>query len=212
MKRHVGSTLTISRLAADKAMKIGAPAILSLMNDAMAHAIRPIMKMPDAIPLLQRIAEAVEEIANCKDGNLLLSDMQNAAFCAIADLLIRAMPHPTALVRADHSFVAASESYIEMFEFSRRYLSTIRLTELLEEEDRERFLEVNRRLFAGEIRSAVFVGRRMTARGRVILTRSRAWAIADSSDGRPQYVEAVHELLAEGPDALLFRPRSAPKP
>ena len=43
--------------------KLGTSGVLAMIHDAIAHIITPIHKMPDLLPILERIAKALERIA-----------------------------------------------------------------------------------------------------------------------------------------------------
>jgi PAS domain-containing protein len=192
IRRAVGSDLP-SKASLEE---FGILELLALVHDAVVHLIGPIYKLPAAIPILERIAQAVEEKRDATDAVALLYRDEQGLFRVAAEEMFRDRTGPVAVVQHDHHFVSANDSYLKLFEFSRRQIGTVRLTDLLDEKDKERFLQANQLLFSGKKKSLVFVGQRMTAKGNNVTTKSTAWSISSSNSARPEYVAAVVEKLA----------------
>jgi hypothetical protein len=100
------------------------------------------------------------------------------------------------VVKRKRRRVSFNHAYCRRFGFSPKQLRTVALTGLVYEADLDRFTALNRQLLTGEAKSGKFVGRRLTAEGPPILTRSQAWAVREQTSAKPEYMAAVLERVA----------------
>jgi len=185
--------------------------VLATIYDAICQMIGPIQELPRAIPILERIAQAVEDRRDSTEQIGLLYQDREVLFQADSDQLLKLAPAPVAVVGRDHRFVSFSDSYCRLFGFSRRQLRTLLLKDLVDERDTERFMLANRRLFAGKAKSVVLIGRRLTGKGDLILTRLTGWSVRPDPSAAPEFAAGMHQRLADRYEAPALFARSAEK-
>jgi PAS domain-containing protein len=185
--------------------------VLATIYDAICQMIGPIQELPRAIPLLERIAQAVEDRRDSTEQIGLLYQDREVLFQADSDQLLKLAPAPVAVVGRDHRFISVSDSYCRLFRFSRRQLRTLLAKDLWDEKDGERFMLASRRLFADKAKSGVFVGRRLTGKGDSILTRLTAWSVRRNPSAMPEIGMGIHQRLADRHEAPALFARCAEK-
>ena len=185
--------------------------VMVKIHDVISNMLGPLQEISQAIPILERIARAVEDRHDSSEQIGLLYQDRAPLFRADSDRLLKLAPAPAAVVARNHRFVSASDSYCRLFGFSRQQLRTLLLKDLVDEKDLERFLLANRRLFADKAKSLVFVGRRITGKGGTILTRATAWSVREDPAAGPEYVVAMHQRLADRHEAPALFARCAEK-
>ncbi len=169
--------------------RFGTAGVLALIHDAIGHTIGPIHK---AIPILERIAEALEDRRDVSDEASSWTGFQT---------LFKTAPTPFAVMRRDQRLVSFSDSFRRLFERTATQLNALRWNDLVQEQDRERLRAANRSLFRGEVESFIFAGRWVTGREKILLLRATAWGIRSDGGAETGYVAVMHERIESGDEA-----------
>jgi PAS domain S-box-containing protein len=185
--------------------------VLARIYDAICQAIGPIQDLLPLIPTLERIAQAVEDRRDSTEQIGLLYENREVLFQPDPHHLLRPAPSPVAVVGRDYRFVSVSDSYCQLFGFSRQQLRTLLLKDLLDRRDLERFALANGRLFADQANSVVFVGRRLASKGASILTKATAWSVRPDPCAEPEYAVGMLQRLADRHEAQELFARCAEK-
>ena len=90
------------------------------------------------------------------------------------------------MANSERRLVSFNDAYCRMFGFSPKQLRTALLSDLVCEEDRERFAGLYSQLLSGEAKSIRFVGRRLTVEGPRILVGTQAWGVRENRSRKPE--------------------------
>ncbi len=200
--RHIGA-LADKLPSYEQLDQFGTMGMLALIHDAIGHVVTPIHKLPEVIPILERMADALinqqgilEEVLAAQ-GHAVLEGFAARRFGGVSSL-------PHSVLKRDLRFVSVSESYCDLFGFSLAQLEGLSLNDLLHPADIRRFSKVVRPLLAGMAESCELVEWRATGSHRFVLTKDTLWGIGRCQGHRPQYIATVSEKLADGDDVAML--------
>jgi len=178
------------------------PAALVRLYQTISQMIAPIAELHATIPLIKRIARAIDDKRDASGEIARLYEGEAIPFRTHAQNLAEFAPLPFAVVNRKRRLVSFNDAYCRLFGFSPKQLRAAVLTDLVDEADQERFTRLNRQLLTGEVKSGGFVGRRVTADGSQILIRSQAWVVGYKPSSKPEYAAAIMERVATTDEAL----------
>jgi excisionase family DNA binding protein/PAS domain S-box-containing protein len=187
----------------------GATAEPVRIYETISQMLGPVAEMSRMLPILKRIAEAIEDKRDTSYEIARLYEGETIAFRIHSENLLKFVPSPFGAVDRDGHLVSFNDAYCQLFEFRRKQLRTARLTDLVHSDDLERFVIANVRLWRGGIKSVCLVARRLTGSGDAIPTRSTAWPIRSTPTAKPKYLAASLERIADRKEASALFARCA---
>jgi excisionase family DNA binding protein/PAS domain S-box-containing protein len=179
------------------------------LTQTISELIAPIVELQATIPIIKRIAHALEDRRDASGEIARLYGEQAIPLRTHSGNLLEFAPIPFGVVNRERRLVSFNDAYCRLFGFSPKQMRTVVLTDLVYEADLERFIAINRQLLTGQAKSGEFVGRRFTAEGPPILTRSRAWVVHKQTSAKPEYAAAVLERIATKDEASALFARCA---
>ncbi len=185
------------------------PGALVRLSQTISQMIAPITELQAMLPIIKRIAEALEDRRDASADIAKLYEGGEINFRSHSENLLKFVPVPFATADARRRLVSFNDAYCRLLGFPRKQLRNMPLMDLVHHEDLDRFMALNDRLWRKETKAGRFVGRRLTARGEAIPTRSTAWPIRLKPTGAPQYIGAVLERVADQKEAAALFTRSA---
>ncbi len=194
--------------ASSRGEAIEMPAALARVHRAISQTVAPITELHAVIPIIKRIAEAIDDRRDATEEIARLYQGQIVPFRADASKLFEFAPMPFAVVDRKCRVVSFNDSYCAMFGLSPKQLRAVVLTDLVGKADRDRAIEAHRQLLMGEAQANSFVGR-VTAEGAPIIIRSRAWAVRHGPSEMPEFAADVLERAATENEASSMVTRCA---
>ena len=187
--------------------RFGTLNMLALIHDAVGHLVSPILRLPEAITVLEQIAESliVQQLL-LKEVLTVREDAASVSFTARKREEIP--PVSYSVVRRDLRFVSVSESYARMFRFSQAELRDRSFNELLRPSDIRRFSTVIRPLLKGKVGSCKLVEWRATGTGQFVLTKDTLWGIDTGQVRGPEYIATVSQKIDDRDEAAMLVDRA----
>lgn len=177
------------------------PAALARLCQTISQMIAPLAELQATIPIVKRIAHAVDDRRDASGEITRLYEGQTIPFRAHSGNLLEFAPIPFGVIDRKRRLVSFNEAYRRVFGFSPKQLRTLVLTDLVYEADVDRFTTINRQLLSGEAKSVRFVTRRLPAEGPPILIRSHAWGVRQKPARKREYVAGFLERVATKDEA-----------
>jgi excisionase family DNA binding protein/PAS domain S-box-containing protein len=168
---------------------------LGRLRQAISEMVAPIGEMHAMIPIIKRIAEAIEDRRDASGEIAQLYQGQAVAFRPHWDKLVELAPIPFAVVDRECRAVSFNDAYCQMLGVSPKQLRTAVLTDFVCETDRELAVKLHRQLLNGGAHSNSFAGR-LTAEGAPVLIRSLAWAVRPSPSAPAEFAADILERAA----------------
>jgi len=187
------------------------PSDLVRLIQAIVQMIAPIDGLQMMIPRIKSIARAIEDKRDASDEVARLYEGQAVPYRTHWEDLFEFAPVAFGVVNCKGRLVSFNDAYCRLFGFLSKQLRTVLLTDLVHEADLDRFTTLNRQLLTGDIESVEFVGKRLTAKGTPILTRSHVWSVRRRPSRKPEYVAAVLQRVATQEQAAIGFERCAEK-
>jgi excisionase family DNA binding protein/PAS domain S-box-containing protein len=184
------------------------PADLVRLYQTVAALIAPLTELRAVLPLIKRIAEAIDDR---RDTSGLLEQLYQGEAILVRDHLKNLMefaPIPFAVIDRDCHAVSFNDGYCQLLGLSAKQLRMTVLTDLVCAPDRDRAAAMHRQLLDNETHANVFTGR-VTAAGAPILVSSHAWAVRESPYGKPEYLADVLQRVATREESLGMFARGA---
>ena len=153
------------------------PSDLARLVQAIVEMIAPIDGLQTMIPHLKSIARAIEDKRDASNEVARLYQDQAVPYRTHWEDLFEFAPVAFGVVNSKGRLVSFNDAYCRLFGFTSKHLRTVLLTDLVHEADLDRFTTLTGQLLMGDIESAEFVGKRLTAKGSPILTGSYVWSV-----------------------------------
>jgi excisionase family DNA binding protein/PAS domain S-box-containing protein len=185
------------------------PAALLRLSQTLSEMIAPIADLQAMLPIIKRIAQALEDRRDASGEIAKLYEGKEIAFRNHSENLLKFVPTPFATADADRRLVSYNDAYCRLFGFRRNQLRNMRLRDLVHLEDLDRFMALNERLWRKESEVGSIVGRRLTSAGKPIPIRSTAWPVRFGPGAEPEYLAAALERIADRKEATALFTRSA---
>jgi excisionase family DNA binding protein/PAS domain S-box-containing protein len=186
-----------------------ATAILVNIHEAISQMLGPIGEISRMLPVLKRIADALEDKRDPYAEIVRLYRNRDIVFDKDAKRVVKRAPFATGVVDTERRFVAVSDEYCRLFNRSRKHFRTMRLPEVVSEEDRDRSMQLIDGLLEGKSNAEGFVGKLVVAKAPEVVVRARVWGIRTNRKAKPQYVTGILEPLANREQASAMFTRSA---
>jgi excisionase family DNA binding protein/PAS domain S-box-containing protein len=176
------------------------PAALAQLYQAISRRIAPLGELHAMVPVIKRIAEAVEDRRDSSEEIARLYEGQAIPFRAQTTKLFEFAPMAFAVIDSECRAVSFNAAYCSLLGISAKQLRSVVITDLVTDTDRDSAVEAHRQLLAGKAQSNTFVGR-LTVEGAPIVVRSRAWVVRRSPSDRAEYVADVLDRAATSDEA-----------
>ncbi len=173
--------------------------------------VAPIGEMHAMIPIIKRVAEAIEDRRDASGEIARLYQGQAVAFRPHWDKLVELAPIPFAVVDRECRAVSFNDAYCQILGATSKQLRRAVLTDFVCETDRDLAKELHRQLLDSGAHSNTFSGR-LTGEGAPVLIRSHAWAVRQSASAPAEFAadilqrvatkEETSEILARGAEEL----------
>src|ERR1700735_4198326 len=109
--------------------------------------IEPIAELEAMLPIIKRIAQALEDRRDASGDIAKLYEGREINFRTHSENLLKFVPTPFATADADRRLVSFNDAYCRLFGFRRNQLRNMRLRDLVHHEDLDRFMALNERLW-----------------------------------------------------------------
>ena len=184
------------------------PALIRL-SQTISQMIAPIAELEAMLPIIKRIAQALEDRHDAAGDVAKLYEGREINFRSHSENLLKFVPTPFATADADRRLVSFNDAYCQLFGFRRKQMRNMRLKDLVHHEDLDRFMALNEQLWQKGATAGRFIGRRLTATGDPVPIRSTAWPVRLRPAAEPEYLAAVLERIADQKEASAMFSRSA---
>jgi excisionase family DNA binding protein/PAS domain S-box-containing protein len=174
---------------------------LARLCETIGAMVAPLAELQALIPVIKQIAQSIDDKRDASDDIAHLFEGRAVPFPVPAERLFEFAPLPFAATDRERKLVSFNDAYCRLFGFSPKHLRTVAVTDLVEESDLARFAALNRQMISGELKSAEFVGKRITAHGPPILVSSRGWAVYLKPAPEPDYLAVFTQRIATEDEA-----------
>ena len=186
-----------------------ATAVLVGIYEAISEMLGPIREIRELIPALKRIAEALEDKRDPYAEIARLYRDKDIVFKKYTERVFKSAPFATGVADSEMRFVAVSDEYCRLFNRSRKHLRTLRLPDLVSEEDRERSVHLIEGLLEGNSKVERFAGKLIVAKAPEVTAWIQVWAVRTNRKAKPQYVSGIVEQFANRKQASAMFTRCA---
>jgi excisionase family DNA binding protein/PAS domain S-box-containing protein len=173
---------------------------LGRLGQTIIQMLGPIAEMHAMLPIIKRIAEAIEDRRDASEEIARLYEGQALALRSHWDQLFELAPIAFAIIDRDCRAVSFNEAYCSLVKMSPKQLRAAVLTDLVCEDDRDRAVTHRRQLLTGEARSNTFVGI-FTSKDVATMVRSRAWGVRENPAAVAEYAASLLERVATKDEA-----------
>jgi excisionase family DNA binding protein/PAS domain S-box-containing protein len=173
---------------------------LGRLGQTIVQMLGPIAEMHAMIPIIKRIAEAIDDRRDASEEIAHLYEGQALALRPHWDQLFEFAPVAFAVVDRECRVVSFNDAYSRLFRMSPKQLRAAVLTDLVCEDDRDRAIALHRQILTGDTQSNTFVGT-LTSKEVATMVRSHGWSVRENPSAVAEYAASLLERVATKDEA-----------